>query len=194
VDIDRDAPATAQGEIQIAAPPETVWAVLSDLSAWPTWNSGVRSMSFEGRLEPGSRFRWKSGAASLVSTSKRLRHPVRSVGRDRRWGPRSPCVPLRADGWRHTGKLCGVVSRSHPERPHEVQPGHPSAWHRWDPRVPQGRGRATSGLPEPLSQPGLIDQKGSDRGWKATGVRRPTAASDGCATRPTSRIRPVGHQ
>jgi uncharacterized protein YndB with AHSA1/START domain len=75
VDIDRDAPATAQGEIQIAAPPETVWAVLSDLSAWPTWNSGVRSMSFEGRLEPGSRFRWKSGAASLVSTLQTVEAP-----------------------------------------------------------------------------------------------------------------------
>ncbi|MGZ8605177.1 MAG: SRPBCC family protein, partial [Actinomycetota bacterium] len=39
MDIDRDAPATAEGEVRIAASPETVWAVMADLSAWPTWNS-----------------------------------------------------------------------------------------------------------------------------------------------------------
>lgn len=75
MDIDRDAPATAQGEIQIAAPPETVWAVMADLSAWPTWNADVRSMSFGDRLEPGSRFRWKSGGASLVSTLQAVEAP-----------------------------------------------------------------------------------------------------------------------
>jgi hypothetical protein len=36
--------------------------------------------------------------------------------------------------------------------------------------------------------------KGSDREWQGPGVRRPTTASDGCASRPTSRIQPVGHQ
>lgn len=75
MDIDRDAPATAQGEIQIDAPPETVWAVMADLSDWPTWNSDVRSMTFDGRLEPGSRFRWKSGAASLASTLQAVEAP-----------------------------------------------------------------------------------------------------------------------
>jgi uncharacterized protein YndB with AHSA1/START domain len=68
MDIDHDAPATAEGELQIAAPPDTVWAVIADLSGWPTWNPDVKSMAFEGPLRPGSMFRWKSGAASLVST------------------------------------------------------------------------------------------------------------------------------
>jgi len=56
VDIDRTAPATAEGEIQVAAPIDTVWAVLADLSAWPTWNDDVKSMAVEGPLEPGSVF------------------------------------------------------------------------------------------------------------------------------------------
>ena len=68
MDIDRTAPATAEGQIQIEAPIETVWDVLADLSAWPTWNHDVKSMAVEGPLEPGSVFRWKSGSASLVST------------------------------------------------------------------------------------------------------------------------------
>ncbi|HEX9122274.1 MAG TPA: SRPBCC family protein [Actinomycetota bacterium] len=79
MDIDRGAPATAEGEIQIAAPPETVWAVMADLSGWPTWNSDVKSMAFEDRLEPGSTFRWKSGSASLVSTLQVVEAP-REIG------------------------------------------------------------------------------------------------------------------
>jgi uncharacterized protein YndB with AHSA1/START domain len=67
MDIDRNAPATASGEVQIAASPETVWAVLSDLPNWPTWNADVRSMSLLGPLQPGTEFRWKSGSASLRS-------------------------------------------------------------------------------------------------------------------------------
>ena len=77
MDIDRDA--TAEGELQITAPPETVWAVITDLSTWPTWNHDVKSMRFEGPLEPGSVFRWKSGSASLVSTLQSVDQP-REIG------------------------------------------------------------------------------------------------------------------
>jgi len=67
VDIDRAAPATAEGEMQIAASPETVWGVISDLSTWVTWNPDVRSMTLQGPVQPGTEFRWRSGSASLVS-------------------------------------------------------------------------------------------------------------------------------
>jgi uncharacterized protein YndB with AHSA1/START domain len=70
VDIDRSAPATAEGEIQIAASPETVWEVISEIAAWPSWNTDVKSMKLEGPVAPGSTFRWKSGSSSLVSTLK----------------------------------------------------------------------------------------------------------------------------
>ncbi|HEY7763046.1 MAG TPA: SRPBCC family protein [Actinomycetota bacterium] len=75
MDIDRGAPAIADGEIEIAAPPATVWAVLSDLAAWPSWNRDVRSVSLEGPVEPGTVFRWKSGPASLVSTLQVVDEP-----------------------------------------------------------------------------------------------------------------------
>ncbi len=68
MEIDRNAPATAEGEIEIAASPETVWDVIADLPSWPTWNRNVRSISLDGPFEPGSTFRWRSGSTSLVST------------------------------------------------------------------------------------------------------------------------------
>ncbi|MDP9295828.1 MAG: SRPBCC family protein [Actinomycetota bacterium] len=64
--MDRSAPATAEGELQIAAPPETVWAVISDLPGWPSWNSEIKSITLEGPVAPGTVFRWKS-KTSLVS-------------------------------------------------------------------------------------------------------------------------------
>ena len=70
MDIDRSAPAIAECEIQIAAAPETVWEVIADVAAWPSWNPDVKSMSVEGPVAPGSTFRWKAGSSSLVSTLK----------------------------------------------------------------------------------------------------------------------------
>jgi uncharacterized protein YndB with AHSA1/START domain len=79
VDIDRDAPATAEGEIDIAASPEVVWSVISDLSAWPSWNTDVKSMSVEGPLQPGTTFRWRSGSAKLTSTLRTF-DPPKAIG------------------------------------------------------------------------------------------------------------------
>ena len=79
MEIDRDAPATAEGEILIGASPETVWDVLADIAAWPTWNHDVRSVTIEGPVEAGTTFRWKSGPASLVSTLQTVDAP-REIG------------------------------------------------------------------------------------------------------------------
>ncbi len=68
MDINPNAPATGAGEIQIAAPQETVWGVLSDINGWPRWNADVKSAQLDGPLAVGSQFRWKSGPASLTST------------------------------------------------------------------------------------------------------------------------------
>ncbi len=64
------------GEIQIAAPPATVWAVLSDIDGWPRWNAEVRSAHLEGPVAVGSTFRWKSGPASLTSTLRAVEPPA----------------------------------------------------------------------------------------------------------------------
>ena len=79
MDIDRQAPATAAGEVLIAAPQETVWEVLSDIQNWPTWNTDIASIAVQGGIEPGTEFRWKTGSASLVSELQVV-DPPREIG------------------------------------------------------------------------------------------------------------------
>jgi uncharacterized protein YndB with AHSA1/START domain len=79
MDIDRTAPAIGSGEIQIAAPPETVWSILSDIDGWPRWHSDISSATLEGPMAVGSTFRWKSGMASLTSTLQVV-DPPKEIG------------------------------------------------------------------------------------------------------------------
>jgi len=68
MDINHEAPATAEGELQIAADPQTVFSVISAVDQWPSWNPDVRSVHLEGPVEPGTVFRWKAGPSRLTST------------------------------------------------------------------------------------------------------------------------------
>lgn len=78
-----EAPVYTRRDIQIAASPEVVWDVLTDFDRWPEWNPEVKSMSYEGPLEPGSVFRWKAGPGTIVSTLEEIDRPryVRWRGR-----------------------------------------------------------------------------------------------------------------
>jgi uncharacterized protein YndB with AHSA1/START domain len=68
MDINRNAPATAEGERQIAADPQTVFAVISAIDQWPSWNPDVKSVELQGPVQEGTVFRWKSGPSTLTST------------------------------------------------------------------------------------------------------------------------------
>lgn len=70
-----DAPVKSKREVQIAAPPEVVWEVLTGFERWPEWNPEVKSMSFEGPVAPGSEFRWKAGPGTIVSTLEEVDRP-----------------------------------------------------------------------------------------------------------------------
>ena len=74
--IDEQAPVVGASEIEIAAPPETVWAVLADLERWPSWNRDVKSMSIDGPVAPGSVFKWKAGPGTITSTIERVEPPA----------------------------------------------------------------------------------------------------------------------
>ena len=69
------APVKGTAEIDIAAPPQAVWDVLTRFENWPNWNPDVKSMSFEGPLAPGSTFRWKAGPGTILSTLDRVEPP-----------------------------------------------------------------------------------------------------------------------
>jgi uncharacterized protein YndB with AHSA1/START domain len=70
-----EAAVKSRSEIEIAAPPEVVWDVLTRFEQWPRWNPDVKSMSFGGPLAPGSEFRWKAGPGTIVSTLEQIESP-----------------------------------------------------------------------------------------------------------------------
>jgi uncharacterized protein YndB with AHSA1/START domain len=76
-------PVRSRSEIEIGAPPEVVWDVLTRFEQWPQWNPDVKSMSFDGPLAPGAEFRWKAGPGTIVSTLEQVEPPrlVRWRGR-----------------------------------------------------------------------------------------------------------------
>lgn len=75
MEIDRSAAAIAAGELDIAASPEVVWDVISNIEAWPSWNPDVKTATLEGPLAVGSVFRWRAGGVSLISTLRTVDPP-----------------------------------------------------------------------------------------------------------------------
>ena len=79
MEIHKNAPVVARSRVQIAADPEAVWELLTDLEKWPTWKTDVRSMALHGPLKPGSIFVWKAGPGTIRSTLQEV-DPPRAVG------------------------------------------------------------------------------------------------------------------
>ena len=61
------APVAVHVEQHVAAPPQTVWQVLTDVEGWPNWYDGVLDVSVKGPVEPGTRFVWRSGGFKVRS-------------------------------------------------------------------------------------------------------------------------------
>jgi uncharacterized protein YndB with AHSA1/START domain len=78
MEIDRQAAVTAEAEIAIRAPLETVWRIQTDIDRWSEWNPKVRRSRLEGACAAGSVFRWKSGGASIISTIQEI-EPMRKI-------------------------------------------------------------------------------------------------------------------
>jgi uncharacterized protein YndB with AHSA1/START domain len=76
-------PVRSRRGIEIAAPPEVVWEVLTGFEQWPQWNPEVKSMRFDGPVAPGSAFSWRAGPGTIVSTLEQVEPPrfVRWRGR-----------------------------------------------------------------------------------------------------------------
>jgi uncharacterized protein YndB with AHSA1/START domain len=76
MEINQEAPAIASGAIQIAAPPEVVWDVLTAFERWPSWNPDVKSVAVSGPLAEGTEFKWKAGPSTITSTLRRVNSPA----------------------------------------------------------------------------------------------------------------------
>ncbi len=66
------AAASSQAQIQIAATPERVWGLLSNIDQWPKWNTLVQTAKLSGPLHPGSVFKWKSKGLTITSTLREV--------------------------------------------------------------------------------------------------------------------------
>lgn len=50
--------------IDIDAPPDTVWGILTNLKTWPMWFPDLEQLSNASALEVGGTFQWSSGGQS----------------------------------------------------------------------------------------------------------------------------------
>uniref|UniRef100_A0AAU2JYB0 SRPBCC family protein n=1 Tax=Streptomyces sp. NBC_00049 TaxID=2903617 RepID=A0AAU2JYB0_9ACTN len=66
--IDETAPVIARLSTVIDAPLERVWALHTDIDAWPSWNAHVDQAELDGPLLPGNFFHWKTHGMDIVST------------------------------------------------------------------------------------------------------------------------------
>jgi hypothetical protein len=96
------APVRSRREIDVAAPPDVVWEVLTDFDRWQEWNPEVKSMSFDGPLAPGAMFRWKAGPGTIVSTVEEIDRP-----RYIRWRGRTLSIAAMHE-WRFEGRDGGT--------------------------------------------------------------------------------------
>jgi carbon monoxide dehydrogenase subunit G len=80
------APVLSATEIAIDAPREVVWAVLTGIDRWPSWNPAVKSASLQGSLEKGEEFRWKAGPGTIVSRLEDVDAPSRIAWSGRSMG------------------------------------------------------------------------------------------------------------
>jgi hypothetical protein len=76
VQADADAPVFATGEIEMAADPETVWAVMADIGRWPEWNPDITAATLHGPLRPGTSFSWRSGPGTIRSVLQVVERPT----------------------------------------------------------------------------------------------------------------------
>jgi len=76
MEIDRDAPVRIEREVEIAAPIQVVWDVLTSVDQWPRWFSEGEAVSLEGSLAPGTTMRMKGrGTGSIKATIQRVEPP-----------------------------------------------------------------------------------------------------------------------
>jgi uncharacterized protein YndB with AHSA1/START domain len=74
--IKADAPVVVRDEIFVAAPIQTVWAVLTDIRSWPRWQPEITRVEMQGPLASGAVFRWRSNGLSITSTVRDLQPPT----------------------------------------------------------------------------------------------------------------------
>jgi uncharacterized protein YndB with AHSA1/START domain len=66
--INQNAPVKQANQILIQASPEKVWAVLTDINRWTSWNNKITKSQMNNALKAGERFDWTVNGAKIKST------------------------------------------------------------------------------------------------------------------------------
>lgn len=72
--INENAPVKSKNQIEIHAPIDTVWHILTDIKNWPNWQKAVTEATLDEKIEVGTTFKWKAGGLyfkSKIHTAKR---------------------------------------------------------------------------------------------------------------------------
>lgn len=66
-EVDPAAPVRTHVEVAIKAPPSLVWAVLGDISQWPSWQPDIEKTAVTGPVGPGTAFDWTTAGGTIHS-------------------------------------------------------------------------------------------------------------------------------
>jgi hypothetical protein len=104
--INEDAPVVSSAEVEINASIERVWAVLTTIEQWPSWNRDVKSVSIAAPVSEGSTFRWKAGPGTIRSVVEHLDRPRLIAWSGRTLGIRAFHI------WRLDGRNGATLART----------------------------------------------------------------------------------
>ena len=83
------AAAQAEARIHIQASAARVWALLTDVQAWPRWNAAVTSVAPAQPAAVGHSFHWRSQGFAVQSTFAEVQAPTRLAWAGRALGTRA---------------------------------------------------------------------------------------------------------
>lgn len=72
MDIYRDALVITRDEIRIQAPPERVWELFTNITAWPEWQPEITSARLDEPLAVNTTFHWSAAGMDIASTVAEL--------------------------------------------------------------------------------------------------------------------------
>lgn len=67
IPINGKAPVKSTSQIEIDAPVNTVWKILTDIEHWSKWQKAVTQTVVHGEIKEGTQFDWKAGGLSFKS-------------------------------------------------------------------------------------------------------------------------------
>jgi Polyketide cyclase / dehydrase and lipid transport len=100
------APVVSAHEIEIDAPIDRVWGVLTAIDRWPAWNPDVKSVWIDSPVAEGVTFRWKAGPGTITSRIEHLDRPRLVVWSGRTLGIRAIHV------WRFEARDGNTLART----------------------------------------------------------------------------------